>query len=171
MANIFFLIFCISLLPMLIFAPWIPTRKKDIQRIITSSWIDSESVVYDLWSWDWKVLFNISERIDCRLIGIESYFPLYLYSIIKKNLFYKEKNIEFKLKNFFRCDLSDATHIYIFWLEWKMHRLEEKLKKECKPKTKIISYTFELPTFKLIKKDKPTEDVLSLFIYEMPPLE
>lgn len=152
---------------MLIFAPWIPTRKKDLYRIVDVSWIKKWDIVYDLWSWDWKVLFAIADKIDCKLIWIESYLPLFIFSILKKRIFYKDKNISFKLWNFFSYNLGDASHIYVFWLDSKMKKLEAKLRNDCKKWTKIISYAFDFLGWKEIKKDKPTSKDLSIYIYEI----
>jgi hypothetical protein len=167
MFNIIGLILLIMVVPMLIFAPWLPTRKRDINRVLSESSFKKEDVVYDLGSWDGKVLFWLADKIDSKLVWIESFLPLYLFCVIKKLLYYRNKDIHFKFWDFFFYDLSEATHIYVFWLDWKMDRLAKKIETDCKIWTEIISYTFTFPTWKPIKIDKPNKDELSIFFYKL----
>lgn len=129
--------------------------------------IKDNDVIYDLWSGDWKVLFNIAKKHNCKLIGIESYFLLFLFSVIKRFIYFPNKDIEFKLKWIFQENLKNATKIYIFWLEHKMEKLWEKIKKECKKWTIIISYAFKFPNLKQKNIDKPNSESLSLYVYEL----
>lgn len=154
-------------IPMVIFAPWVPTSKKDVKRIWDLIKIWDKDVLYDLWSWDGKVLFEISKKYNCKLIWVESFLPLYIFSLIKKYIYFKEKNITFKLWNFFSYNLKDASIIYVFWLEWKMWTLEKKLKNECIKWTKVISYIIPFPTLRLIKKDKPKNADMTIYIYKI----
>jgi hypothetical protein len=167
MSSILFLIFAITLIPMLIFAPWVPTRHSDIKRIAELAGLKDTDVLYDLGSWDGKVLFWISLISGCKLIWIESYIFLYLYSIIKKFFYFKGKNIDFILWNIFSHDLSDATVIYVFWFPGKMDKLLKKLQRECMSWTKVISYSFEIEWLKILKKDKPSDDRLTIYVYEI----
>ncbi len=167
MLSILILLFTITLIPMLIFAPWVPTRHSDIGRIGKLAELKDNDVVYDLGSWDGKVLFWLARNSGCKFIWIESYVFLYLFSIIKKHFQYKEKDIDFRLGNIFSANLSDATVIYVFGFPGKMWRLLKKLQKECKKWTRIISYSFEIEWLKIIKKDKPTEQELTIYVYEI----
>jgi len=49
----------------------------------------------------------------------------------------------------------------------KLKRLVEKFKNELKPKTRIISYIFEIEGLTPKKIDKPTPKDLTIYLYEM----
>ncbi|EKE28953.1 MAG: hypothetical protein ACD_2C00262G0006 [uncultured bacterium (gcode 4)] len=167
MVSILFLLLIISFIPMLIFAPWVPTRYSDIERIGKLTGLKEDDVVYDLGSGDGKVIFWLSKMSNCKFIWIESFIFLYLYSILKKYLYFKDKNIDFRIGNIFNSDLSDATVIYVFWFPEKMGKLTKKLLKECKKWTRVISYSFEIGWLKVLKKDKPSDKELTIYAYEI----
>jgi len=55
-------------------------------------------------------------------------------------------------KSFWKVDLGKYNIIIMFQFKTIMKRLEEKLNKELKPKTKIISYYWKFPRMKMKRK-------------------
>lgn len=184
MWNLIFSIFLIIVIwPMLIFAPWVPTRQKDCKRIgelimkykfFGKINKNKKIRICDLWSWDWKVLFGLNQFLsksinseEFELVWIESSFPFVIFCKIKKFIYFKNYNIKFWLGNFFDCKLDNYNVIYVFWIPHKMHKLVNKLKKECADNTLIISYSFEIDWLELIEKNKPNKDELSIYVYKL----
>ncbi len=57
-------------------------------------------------------------------------------------------------------DLSKYNVIFVFLHTTKMKRLEEKIEREARKGTKVISYAFKLPSLKPLKQ---TESGLYLY--------
>lgn len=167
----FLLIATILLIPFAIagfsYAPWVPTRKSDINRVIWFLKITKNSVFYELGCGDWRTSFEVADKLGIKVISIELNYLLYLLCLIKKFLFYRNTNITFLNKNLFKVNLENADIIYTFGMPEKMWKLADKIKKECKPGTQVISYTFPIEWLLDWKKDKPSEKDLSIYIYEI----
>lgn len=168
--NIFELIMLLILIPFALagmsLAPWVPTRKKDYIRALSLIDFKAWDNFYEIWCWDWRVTFYAWKNYPINAKWIEICFPLYLYAKIK-NFFSKNKNISFENADIFKYNLSKANIIYLYWMPDKNPKLINKFKKELKKWTKIISYTFEIKGLNPIIINKPTDDNLPIYIYEI----
>src|SRR3989344_4540091 len=126
----------------LIKVPFVPVSKKVLKDISKALQIKADSLVYDLGSGDGRVLFALNkEEQRAKYIGLElGLIPFFLSKI--KNIFNWNK-VEFKRKDFFKEDLSGATHIFMYLLPRTMDKLLVKLEAELKPGTKVVSATFK----------------------------
>ncbi|MEK7211069.1 MAG: hypothetical protein AAB731_00360, partial [Patescibacteria group bacterium] len=61
------------------------------------------------------------------------------------------RNVKILRKNFFRADLSAATHIFTYLFPKPMNELLPKFKKELKPGARVVSCDF------LFKEKEPAE--------------
>lgn len=114
---------------------WMPTRKKDYERIAKVAILKSDDVFYDLGSGTGDLLFYLEKNHGIRCVGIEISPILYFYSKIK-SLFYKKVKIRYG--NFFKHDVSEANILYAF-LHPKMYKkLKVKIKKDAKEGARII---------------------------------
>lgn len=105
-------------------ALWIPTKKRDYERIAKLIDLRPGMSFYDLGSGTGDLLFYFSKNRGVQCVGIEVSPILYLYSKIKSLFF---KNVEIRYGNFFNHDLSKADIIYTF-LHPKMYgRLKNKM--------------------------------------------
>lgn len=165
---IFFLLLSLAYAGFL-FAPWVPTRKKDQERIIALLDPQEGDTIYELGSGTGHVAIALAEKyagIEVR--GIELVLPLYLFSLVKAYL--QKSRVHFFWKNFFNVDLSDANAIYLFGTPKPLaKKLKEKIERECKPGTKIVSYVFAFPDWTPIEVSKPTKEDLSIYVYKMEP--
>lgn len=126
--------------------PFIPVPNSilaDIHKILE---VKNNSVVYDLGCGDGRVLFYLSKLTpQANYIGIEnSLFPTILARILY--WWHKRQNkIDVKIlnKDFFKYDLSDATHIFTYLYPNVMDDLLIKFDRELKPGTRLVSITFK----------------------------
>jgi SAM-dependent methyltransferase len=169
---ILFLLFLILLLINFInafwsLAPWVPTQKKDLKRILLLADLKPGQVFYDLGCGDGRVVFYLGKNSAAKIIGIELSWLLFFFCKIK-HIFYPLKNIFFQRKNLFKEDFSSADVIYVFGLPKTIRKkLTSKLKRELRPGTRIISYVFSFPELKLIRKDQPQKNSNPIYIYEI----
>jgi len=170
MLNIIVLLLIVLLFPFalasLSLAPWVPTRKKDLKRIREISDLKPNEIFFELGSGTGILSFYLSKHFpDSKIVGIELAYPLYLFCRIKK-IFYKNKNLTFKLRNIYKTNLSNTDAIYYFSKgSNEIIKLKEKFEKELRPGTKIISYAFPIPEWKPIKVSKPTKKDISIYLY------
>ncbi len=138
---IFFLYMCIASVTG---APFVPTKTPVADAMLRLSGIKTGDIVYDLGSGDGKLLRMAAQK-GARATGYEINPILALYANITgaKTLW----------KNFWGADISDANVIFIYLLPWKMERLAQKLKKECKKGTLIVSNSFIFPGWVIVRKD------------------
>lgn len=127
------------------FAPWFPTRSKDIEKIFELLNPNQSDILYDLGCWDWRIVFYFAKKgVRSKWFEISLFF--YVFCVLKK-YFTKNNNASFSFWNFNNKNFGGATIIYMFGLEWTINKdkyFKEKLFKELKPWTKIVSYLFDI---------------------------
>lgn len=123
--------------------PFVPCRKKVLNKIVDTLKLQDNSVLYDLGCGDGRILFSVAKKnknISC--IGVEiAPFP-YLLAKIKK-FFSGSKNVTILYGNLFKTDISPATHIFLYLFPKILDELLPKFEKELKPGTRIVSCDFQ----------------------------
>ncbi|MDP3093316.1 MAG: class I SAM-dependent methyltransferase [bacterium] len=117
---LFYLIFLGALFE----APWLPTMKKNFDRIAKLAGLQPGMLFYDLGSGSGELLFCLSKKYDVNCIGIEISPLLYLYSKIKSLFFNK---VKIRYGNFYKYDLSKADAVYVFLFPKAYYRLKTKI--------------------------------------------
>jgi len=125
-------------------APWVPTKKKDLEEIFRIMELKPGEKFYELGSGDGRVVFFAHEKFKAEAVGLETALPLVIYSrlvaLLKGN-----KEVVFKHKSMFKEDLSQADIVYTYLLPKTLEkRLKEKFKKELKPGSRVVSYVFSI---------------------------
>lgn len=125
--------------------PFVTAPKSVLESISKELNIKDGDVLYDLGSGDGRILFYIANKNpNAKFIGIENNtFPLILSKIEKFIRGEKAKNVSFVGKNFFKEDLSKATHIFTYLYPNIMDDLITKFDEELKPGTKLVSLSFQ----------------------------
>lgn len=167
LAGLLFIIVCgFSLIfSVLSFAPWVPSRGRDLDRIFKLADLKPGQIFYDLGCGDGKVALYAANNYKVKAIGLEISLPLYLVCKLRQVL-NKSSNLKFKFKNLYKENLAAADAIYFFGMPYVLNeKFCQKLKRELKPGTKIISYSFKLPGWRPKIIDKPSEKDLSVYLY------
>ncbi|MFA5359080.1 MAG: hypothetical protein WC310_04675 [Patescibacteria group bacterium] len=150
------------------FSPWIPTDKKDWQRIFALAEFKDCDVFYDLGCGAGALVFEVNKRFGIKTVGIEVSLFMYLICRIRQ-IFHPSENLFFRRDNFFHVDLSEATVVYFFGIPTNLenNELPEKLRKELKPGTRVISYAFAIPGWTPTSIDRQSPDGVSIIIYKL----
>lgn len=147
------------------FAPWVPSRSRDLKRIFKLANLKPGQNFYDLGCGNGRVVIYAANNYQVKAIGLEISLPFYLVCRLRQFL-NKSGRIEFKFKNLYKENLAAADAIYFFGMP---HVLNEKfclkLKQELRPGTKIISYSFKLYNWQAKTIDKPSEKDLPVYLY------
>ncbi len=119
---------------------------KDIERELL---LKEGSVVYDLGCGDGRVLFFLAKNNPkIKYIGIEnSPFPFVLAKFLSWwNKKFHNIDVEVIKEDFFKVDLSKATHIFTYLYPNIMDDLLSKFDKELKRGTRLVSVSFHFTT-------------------------
>lgn len=165
--NFFLFLLLISLARCgLSIAPFMPTRKKDLARIHSLMNLQTWEKVLEVGFWDSRVSRYIAKNNPHALIFWVELSPfLYLYAKLLQ-VYSPLKNLKLHLKNAFSENFWEYDVIYIFGMPENLKtKLKSKFLNELKPWARVISYSFFIDQWPgEIKKDKPREDTLSIYV-------
>jgi len=143
---------------------------KDIEKALS---VKDDSIVYDLGCGDGRILFYISNsNPKAKYIGIEnSPFPV-LLSRFQSFLNNKKtgNKVEIIRGDFFKQDLSNASHVFTYLYPSLMDELLPKFEKEFKHGTRLVSLSFKfrdkVPKSEIDLKRNKYKLGRKLYIYE-----
>jgi predicted RNA methylase len=139
--------------PLFIGAPYVPTPMKRVQKILEIAQVGEGDLLYDLGSGDGRIIIAAGE-LNADAVGIEA-DPIRF--IISKLLVWM-KGLSDKVHvvwgDFFRTQIDGATVVTVYQRNGINNKLEEKLLKELKPETRIVSYQFEFKGLDPIEIDE-----------------
>jgi SAM-dependent methyltransferase len=146
-------------------APWVPTSRQVICRMLEMAELRPGEVVYDLGCGDGRVLITAARSFGARAIGVEVDLFRYLWSVFAVTLRGLWSRVKVIRGDLFSVDLGEADVIFTFLLQDTNERLKDKLRRELRPGTRIISNIFSFPGLPLIAADEE----LHLYLYRMGP--
>jgi hypothetical protein len=132
-------------------APYVPSKKHDIERLFSEFNLRKGSVVVDLGCGDGKVLLAAAKS-GLQPVGYELNPFLWLIAKLRLRKYPKTKVI---WGNYWAADLSKASLIFIFSAAPFMDRLYEKLRDQLRPGVLVASYGFSFEGIKIYKKIEP----------------
>lgn len=142
-------------------APWVPTRRRDVERMLALAKIQPGEVFYDLGCGDGR-LIEAAAHAGAKAIGFDISLLPYLITRVRLSLAGSEAKIRFK--NLFSQNLSEANIIYLFLMPTAINKAKNKFEKELKKGTRVISYVFPIPGWTPVQVDKPPGCV-SIYLY------
>lgn len=149
-------------------APWVPTPKKELERINRLANLKRGDLFYEIGCGTAIVSSYIAKKNpEAEVVGIELAVPIFLLARFL-NKFKKLKNLRIEFGNAFAKDYSNADVVYIYGLPKSVNgKLKAKLEKELKPGARFISYAFTVNDWKGSggHKDKPNAGDVSLNVY------
>lgn len=166
---VFFLVFLFSFgFVGLSIAPWVPSRRKDRERINKLANLKAGQVFYELGCGGGGVCRHIAKKNPgAKVIGIELSTPVFI--VAKLRGLFGPKNMEIRFGNALKADLSDGDVLFTFALTDSINKkLKPKSYKELKSGAKVLSYVFEINDWKgKVRVDKPSDKSFSIFTYEL----
>lgn len=109
--------------------------------------------VYDLGCGKANLLVVASKQFGARGVGYEISLWAFIWAVCRN--WYHKANLDLKMKDFFKADISDADVVFTYLFPEVMLKLEEKFRRELKPGAKVVSYGFPMQNI------APTETILS----------
>jgi hypothetical protein len=128
-------------------APYVPTSKKQLEKIFKNISPKKEDVFVELGSGDGRLVRYAVKKYDLQGIGIEINPLLIWWSRFLARRDRTSKNVQFLRKNIFNFSLARADYLYIFLMPELIQKLLPKFKKELKKGTIIVSHGFKIIGF------------------------
>lgn len=125
-------------------APWLPTNKKVIKRMLELARLLPCEIVYDLGCGDARSLIIAHDEFGATGYGIELAIPMFCVSWLRTR---RKRGITIKLADLFCVSLQNADVVFLFLMNHSLAHLEQKLTEELRPGTRVISYCFQLPSW------------------------
>lgn len=126
--------------------PFVTASSAVLKDISTALEVKDNSVVYDLGCGDGRILFYLSHlNKKAKYIGIENNTFALLLAKLGSFLNYKKEGVKVEIirNDFFKQDLSDATHVFTYLYPNIMDELLPKFEKEFKPGVRLVSLSFK----------------------------
>lgn len=124
-------------------APWVPTPKNRVLKMLTLAKLKPGGTLYDLGCGDGRLVHLASIEHKATAVGFE-FSPL-IYAMAKLvQPFYwlKGSRAKIKFKNFYRADFGNVDVVTCYLLPHSMKTVAKKCERELKPGARLISYAF-----------------------------
>ena len=128
-------------LPRYILAPYVPTPPEVVERMLDLAGVTSADTVYDLGCGDGRIAIAAARR-GARAVGIDIEPHWVAESTRNAAAAGIEGLASFELQDALTADLSPATVVMLYLVEWSTRMLDEKLAAELRPGARIVSHSF-----------------------------
>lgn len=129
--------------------PWVPTRKHDVEAVLNDTNLRPGQNFIELGCGDGRMVVAAAKR-GAIAIGYEINPLLWFIALLRTARYYPKARV--KLANFWPKSLVQADVVMAFLVPRYMLRLATKARQELKPGSVLVSYIFQLPGKKPVKK-------------------
>jgi SAM-dependent methyltransferase len=143
-------------------APWVPTRRADIDRLCRLADLNPGDVFYDLGCGDGRVCLEVSRRSGASGVGVELSLVQWMIGSLRAKL--SGLPVSMRLADMDRVSLSDATAVYLFLLPEVYARLRPLLERDLRPGAKVLTYVWPMPGWEHDRLDH-VEGSSDLYLY------
>ena len=140
-------------------APWVPTSGRRIRRLLDAAGLKPGETFLDAGCGEGRACRIAAREYGARAIGIEINPLLARIGRVWGGRYRNGGSVEVRRSDLFDAPLGEADVLFLFLLQETNERIQEKLRGELKPGTRIISHCFTLPEFRetAIPGGEPTE--------------
>ena len=132
-------------------APFVPTEPKTVEKMLRLAQVKKGDVLYDLGSGDGRIV-TAAALMGANAYGVEIDPLKTFYSHFMLLLFGLNKYAKIIRGDFYKVDLSKANVVTLFLLPETNQKLKDKLQKELRTGSRIVSYAFKFDGWKPSKK-------------------
>lgn len=144
-------------------APWVPTVKPDVERLVKLAKLRRGERAYDLGCGDGRVVLALA-RTGATATGLEVSLLPYLAAklrLLRAHL----PNASVRWANLWRTSLADADLVYIFLTPAANVRLRPKLEAELRPGSRVVAYVWPIEGWKPTATSRQPSR-LPLYLYD-----
>ena len=144
-------------------APWVPTHRDTVEWLLRLAEVRPGETVFDLGCGDGRVLVAAARKVGARAVGVEVDCGRYLWSLAVITVLGLHRQVRVIRADLFTVDVSSADVVFSYLLQDTNDRLKDKLRKELRPGSRIVSNTFHFSGLPLIR----TDEDLKLYVYRI----
>ncbi|OGM26107.1 hypothetical protein A3D00_01815 [Candidatus Woesebacteria bacterium RIFCSPHIGHO2_02_FULL_38_9] len=133
-------------------APFVPIPTGKIEEILKLSKSKPAEKVVDLGSGDGRVVIAFARK-GIIAHGYETNPILVIWSKFRIQQLGLSGKAYIHWKSLWKADLSEFSLITVFGISTIMYKLKQKILKEAKAGTRIISYSYKFPNWKEVKSE------------------
>ena len=145
-------------------APYVPTPQVTVDEMLRVANVGPQDVVVDLGSGDGRIVITAAQKFGARGFGVELDWRLNLQAQENARLAGVENRVKFLEQDLFKTDLSEATVVTTYLLQFMMLRLRTVLL-GLKPGTRIVSHDFDFGDW---RPDQKTYVRKNVFLWIVP---
>jgi SAM-dependent methyltransferase len=133
---------------------WVPMWSKDVDNVMELADLRPGEKFCDLGCGEGKVVVAAANQ-GAKAVGYE--ISILLYVIAKIRSWFSKGKVEIKFRDFWLVDLSDMDVVFFFLIPRIFPKMKEKLERELKPGSRVITYVWPMKGWKeerIIKRAK-----------------
>ena len=134
-------------------SPWVPTSFKMVHKMLDLADIQPDELLYDLGCGDGRIAVIAARKHKARVVGIELNPLFWLWCQIVITILGLRSRVKVILGNFFKQDLSRADVVACYLLPVAQKKLENKLMRELRPGTRVVTNTFIFYQTRMAERD------------------
>ena len=153
-------------------SPWVPSKGKDMDRILSHLQLKNGQHFVDFGAGDGKILTALFKKNQAeaaggtvRLSGVEISPITYLIGRARLLMAGISGKVNYRLSSFLKYPLNTTDVVYCFLTPSAMARLKPWLEERMKPGSRHVSYVFPVPGWVPETIDRPSENDLPIYIY------
>jgi precorrin-6B methylase 2 len=144
---------------------WVPTRKKDLSRILALARLQPGENFIDLGCGTGTVSHFLAAETQADIYGIELALPFYFWCRLRQ-AFSARHSLKYLWGSLFSLDLEKFEVIYVFGIPDRLKdKLRPKLERELKPGARVISYVFAIDGWIPSRIDRPDPQSVPIYLY------
>ena len=140
--------------PLHILAPFVPTPQDVVDRMLKLAEVNREDVIYDLGCCDGRIVITAAKDYGARGVGVDIEPYWVEESQANATKAGVEHLVTFKLQNALTVDMSPATVLMLYLVEWSTAKLQPIITSSVKEGTRIVSHNFSVSNWRPAKIEK-----------------
>jgi histone methylation protein DOT1 len=145
-------------------APYVATPQVTVDEMLRIANVGPQDVVVDLGSGDGRIVVTAAKKFGARGFGVELDWRLNLQAVENARQAGVEDRVKFLEQDLFKTDLSEATVVTTYLLQFMMLRLRTVFL-GLKPGTRIVSHDFDFGDW---RPDRKTYVRKNVFLWIVP---
>jgi SAM-dependent methyltransferase len=146
---------------------FVPTPPAVVDAMLKLARVTSSDVVYDLGSGDGRILIAAAKMYGARGVGIDIDPKLVSEATANALTNGVAEKVTFLNEDLFTADISPATVVTVYLSSPLNLKLADKLMKDLKPGTRIVSHAYDMGDWK--PQQKQTVSGRAIYLWTIPP--
>lgn len=146
-------------MPFYILAPFVPTPADVVEEMLKLGEVTSDDTVYDLGCGDGRIVIAAAKKFGARGVGIDIEPYRVEESQVNAQAAGVEQLVTFRHQDVLAVDLSAATVVMLYLVDWSTEKLRPLIGKTARPGTRVVSHNYGMAEWAPIKTQEFTDAV------------